>query len=75
MRQLKDAASTVIEDGMDIIRGLIAMPHGVQEMSSLIEGMVETSTNLAAVKIEGSSLYILTSQRSAVSVLSVIRYV
>ncbi len=66
VRTLEDAPSGIIEGGADIIRGLLSIPHGVVEMSPLIKGVVETSTNLAAVQTEDASLYILTSQRSAV---------
>lgn len=46
---------------------LLAIPHGVIAMSQEIEGLVETSTNLASVKrIEGDAYQITTSQRSSV---------
>lgn len=45
---------------------IYACPHGVFSMSQSIEGMVETSTNLAAVKQEGQKLIITTSQRSEI---------
>lgn len=44
---------------------LSALPNGVLGMSREIAGLVETSTNVAAIKIEGSQLSILTSQRSS----------
>jgi dipeptidase D len=45
---------------------LYALPHGVAEMSHTIEGLVETSTNLASVKrIDSATFEIATSQRSA----------
>jgi dipeptidase D len=44
---------------------LYACPHGVQSMSFKMPGMVETSTNLASVKIaDNNQLVITTSQRS-----------
>jgi len=44
-----------------------ACPHGVLEMSSRMEGMVETSTNLASVKfIDGNKITVTTSQRSEI---------
>ena len=47
------------------INMLCACPHGVLEMSSRMEGMVGTSTNLASVKfIENEKVMITTSQRS-----------
>jgi dipeptidase D len=45
---------------------LIAHPHGVDTMSQDIAGMVETSTNLARVRVEGDKLVLLSSTRSAV---------
>lgn len=44
---------------------LLAMPHGVAGMSPSIEGLVETSRNLAIARIAGGHLSILSSQRSA----------
>ncbi|MCR5277406.1 MAG: aminoacyl-histidine dipeptidase [Bacteroidales bacterium] len=47
-----------------IIRALFACPHGPLAMSQDIPGLVETSTNLASVRIAGETLEIVTSQRS-----------
>ena len=48
-----------------LINMLYACPHGVLEMSTRMEGMVETSTNLASVKfIENEKIIVTTSQRS-----------
>ena len=49
-----------------LLRVLTALPHGVIKMSADIEGLVETSTNLATVTMEGDSLTVGTSQRSSV---------
>ena len=46
---------------------LIALPHGVVAMSHDIPGLVETSTNLAAVKGGAGELQVLTSTRSSVA--------
>jgi dipeptidase D len=43
-----------------------ALPHGVLAMSQDIEGLVETSTNLAAVEPKEGALTILLSTRSSV---------
>ena len=49
-----------------LIRTLYACPHGVMGMSHSLEGLVETSTNLASVKMkEGNVISIETSQRSS----------
>ena len=44
---------------------LLAVPHGVADMSLDIAGLVETSNNLAETKLEGGKLTALTSQRSS----------
>ena len=50
-----------------LIYALLACPHGVKSMSNEIEGLVETSTNLASVKMVGSTKIVIgTSQRSSV---------
>ena len=46
---------------------LLAMPHGVAGMSQAVEGLVETSSNLATVNLEGGRLKVLSSQRSAMT--------
>jgi len=51
----------------NLINALYACPHGVYAMSQDIEGLVETSTNLASVKfIDGNIIQVVTSQRSSV---------
>ncbi len=48
-----------------LLDSLYACPHGILEMSSRMEGMVETSTNLASIKFaNGNKIIITTSQRS-----------
>lgn len=50
-----------------LIRAIYSAPHGVYSMSRDIEGLVETSTNLAAVKmIDNNRIKVTTSQRSSV---------
>lgn len=44
---------------------ITVVPHGVAAMSTDIDGLVETSNNLASVKIQNNQLKILTSQRSS----------
>ncbi|MGN0202600.1 MAG: aminoacyl-histidine dipeptidase [Candidatus Cryptobacteroides sp.] len=50
-----------------LLKALAACPHGVIAMSRDIEGLVETSTNLASVRMEGESILVVTSQRSSVT--------
>ncbi len=49
-----------------IVKTLMALPHGVISMSASLEGLVETSTNLATVKVNDKTLIIGTSQRSSI---------
>ncbi|MDR2120845.1 MAG: aminoacyl-histidine dipeptidase [Tannerella sp.] len=50
-----------------LIFSLLACPHGVAAMSSDVEGLVETSTNLASVRMDaGHRIVVCTSQRSSV---------
>ena len=49
-----------------LITALAACPHGVEEMNQDIEGLVETSTNLAAVRMHNAGeVKVTTSQRSS----------
>lgn len=65
-----DTPSTVIEPGVvdNLLKGLIGCPHGVIGMSHSMPGLVETSTNLASVKMnpELGEIRVETSQRSSV---------
>ena len=57
-----DAATSV-----NIVRAIYSAPHGVVSMSRELEGLVETSTNLASVKMKGNDeIVVTTSQRSSV---------
>lgn len=50
-----------------LIKTLYAAPHGVKAMSQDIPGLVETSTNLASIKMKpGNIIRIETSQRSSI---------
>ena len=42
-----------------------SIPSGIVEMSRVMEDLVETSTNLAAVELREDHLYVLTSQRAS----------
>ncbi|MDE5942329.1 MAG: aminoacyl-histidine dipeptidase [Muribaculaceae bacterium] len=51
----------------NLILALYCAPHGVISMSRDLEGLVETSTNLASVKMKGDNqIVVTTSQRSSV---------
>ena len=50
-----------------LLKTLYAVPHGVYAMSQDIPGLVETSTNLASIKmIDSKKIKIETSQRSSI---------
>ncbi len=49
-----------------LLNALYACPHGVIAWSQDIENFVETSTNLASVKMDEDEIMITTSQRSSV---------
>ncbi|MFG6392295.1 MAG: aminoacyl-histidine dipeptidase [Candidatus Amulumruptor sp.] len=51
----------------NLIRAIYSAPHGVISMSRELPGLVETSTNLASVKmVEDNKILVTTSQRSSV---------
>lgn len=55
------------ETSRNLILSLYAAPHGVISMSRDLEGLVETSTNLASVKMAADNkIVVTTSQRSSV---------
>jgi len=62
--ELKPIQTSVAER---VIKSMYACPHGVEAMCKDIPGLVETSTNLASIKMpEEGSIEIVTSQRSSV---------
>lgn len=64
----KPQAKAIDRDTVNrLIKTLYAVPHGVEAMSLEIPGLVETSTNLASIKMkEGNIIRIETSQRSSI---------
>ena len=55
------------ETSKTLVEAVYSAPHGVISMSRDIEGLVETSTNLASVKMAGEDkIVVTTSQRSSV---------
>ncbi len=50
----------------EIINVILALPHGVISMSQDIQGLVETSTNLATINLVDGKVRMGTSQRSSV---------
>jgi dipeptidase D len=62
---------TKFEKGFQLkfLEALMKCPHGVISWSKDIEGLVETSTNLASIKhCENSEVIITTSQRSSIEI-------
>ncbi len=54
------------EDTEKLLNAIYACPNGVMGMSAEMEGLVETSTNLASVKMKDYAVKVVTSQRSSV---------
>jgi dipeptidase D len=52
-------------DSRQLVGLLTSLPHGVMEMSAAIEGLVETSSNLAIVSLSAEQQEILMSHRSS----------
>ncbi|SFM33102.1 aminoacyl-histidine dipeptidase [Methanolobus profundi] len=68
MDEVESSSDTEAIDTASLLKviGLLqALPHGVSSMSPATPGLVETSNNLATVKIENRELVIVSSQRSS----------
>ncbi|HSA34073.1 MAG TPA: aminoacyl-histidine dipeptidase [bacterium] len=66
---LRDAAAPEAMDKKTtdaVIDLILALPHGIAAMSAEMEGLVETSNNLAILAVADKKLTITTSQRSSV---------
>ena len=50
----------------ELVSAVFSCPNGVQGMSNAVEGLVETSCNLASVKFEGDLLVVTSHQRSSI---------
>lgn len=50
-----------------LLRLLQSIPHGVARMSADVDGLVETSCNLAVVKTKADTVHVTTSQRSSIA--------
>ena len=55
------------EQSRRIIDLLMALPTGVSEFSADVDGLVETSSNLAVVNTDSGALKVLSSQRSSIA--------
>ena len=54
------------DDALRFVCAILACPDGVERMSADIPGLVETSNNLAMVRIEKGEFYVSTLMRSSV---------
>lgn len=50
-----------------LLRMLLALPHGVQEMSVDMPGLVESSANVAVIETTGEAVEVVVSSRSSVA--------
>jgi dipeptidase D len=68
MNDVKEVpAGVMTEDSTRrVVSLLCAIPHGVDALSLDVPGLVETSSNLAAVKTEGDTVDVLISVRSSI---------
>lgn len=64
---VSDLTPINIEAQRSLLRALRSVPSGVVAMSESIEGLVETSTNLASVTLCDGYVEVVTSQRSSVA--------
>ncbi|MFH1999393.1 MAG: aminoacyl-histidine dipeptidase [Planctomycetota bacterium] len=64
-----DAADTVLDANScaKVLDLILALPHGVERMSDEIPGLVETSCNLASMKLENDTLRVELSTRSSIT--------
>lgn len=54
------------QTALRFVRAILACPDGVDRMSDQMPGLVETSNNMAMVKIEGGEFYVKSLLRSSV---------
>jgi dipeptidase D len=68
IKTVQKPKSVIVKNiAQNLLNALYACPHGIIRMSDDMKGLVETSTNLASVKINGEVIKIETSQRSSVA--------
>lgn len=63
-----EAPANVIDNDttVKLVSAIFACPNGVQGMSNAVEGLVETSCNLASVKMDDEKILVTVHQRSSV---------
>ena len=69
MTQVASGNAGVLDPDLQqrLCRTIFALPHGVLQMSAAIPGLVETSTNLAAIAVTENDITLVTSQRSSIA--------
>ncbi len=60
------------ETNEKLIKLLMSLPHGVLAMSQEVEGLVETSTNLATIRMDGEATIVMSSRSSINSALDAV---
>ena len=66
LTSLEPGRAASLADSARAIQLLMALPHGVAEMSASVPGFVETSNNLSRIEIVDDVLNVVTHQRSTV---------
>ena len=63
-----EPAAEYIQDSVakNLVKALLACPNGVVRMSDTMEGLIETSTNLAIIRCEGGHIIVHSLMRSAI---------
>ena len=64
--ETEPAPAFSLEESVKIIQSVNVIPHGPIRFSPSVDGLVETSNNLAVIKTEGSEVSVLLSTRSSV---------
>ncbi len=66
LKDVETAEMVLSKDSFHTLINLLhALPHGVEKMSYDIEGLVQTSTNLAKVSMENDHMFVMLSSRSS----------
>lgn len=62
----EDCKYVAEEDALRIVRAIVACPDGVERMSASVSGLVETSNNMAMVKVYRGEFFVKSLLRSSV---------
>ena len=64
--KIKPMHAFSLDESVRIISSVNVIPHGPLRFSPSVEGLVETSNNVAVIKTEGSTIQVILSTRSSV---------